>query len=101
MKSTKRSGKAQKETKYLDGRLVPESEGMPKKITTSRKHTAVQKDLTAEKQDKSSTIQDKSGKYATEKPLEHCSLLNNYVTDGDSTVLDCPRIPDEEPLPIK
>ena len=66
------------------------------------------KNLTTEKQDKSATVQDKSGKYLTEEPeilhrwSEYCSDIPvyNYKTDGGPTVLDCPRTSDEEPFPI-
>ena len=64
------------------------------------------KDLTTEKQGKSTTIQDKSGKCLTEeneiinKWTEYCSDLHNYKTDGDPIELDCPQIPDEEHHPI-
>ena len=59
-----------------------------------------------EKQGKSTTIQDKSGKCLTEENeilnrwTEYCSDIYNYETDGDPTVLDCQRIPDEEHHPI-
>ena len=60
------------------------------------------KDLITEKQGKSTTIQDKSGKCLTEeteilnRKTGYCSVLYNYETDGDPIVLDCPQIPDEE-----
>ena len=53
------------------------------------------KDLTSEKQGRSSTIQDKSGKCLTEEKeilsrwTEYCSELYNYESCGDNTVLDC------------
>ena len=53
------------------------------------------KDLTTEKQGKSTTIQDKSGKCLTEENeilnrwTVYCSDLYNYETDGDPIVLDC------------
>ena len=62
--------------------------------------------MTTEKQGKSTTIQDKSGKYLTEENeilnrwTEYCSDLYNYETDGDPIVLDCPQIPEEEHHPI-
>ena len=64
------------------------------------------KDLTTEKQGKSTTIQDKSGKCFTEENeilnrwTEYCSDLYNYETDGDPIVLECPQISDEEHHPI-
>ena len=57
------------------------------------------KDLTSEKQGRSSTIQDKSGKCLTEEKeilsrwTEYCSELYNYESCGDNTVLDCSQPP--------
>ena len=68
----------------------------------SKKAYQLVKDLTTEKQGKSATIQEKSGKCLTEENeilnrwTEYCSDLYNYETDGDPIVLDCPQIPDEE-----
>ena len=62
--------------------------------------------LTIEKQGKSTTIQDKSGKCLTEEHeilnrwAEYCSDLYNFETDWDPAVLDCPQRPDEEHRPI-
>ena len=59
-------------------------------------------DLTTEKQGKTTTIQDKSGKYLTEENeilnrwTEYCSDLYNYETEGVPIELDCPQIPDAE-----
>ena len=53
------------------------------------------KDLTSEKQGRSATIQDKSGKCLTEEKetlrrwTEYCSELYYYESCGDNTVLDC------------
>ena len=64
------------------------------------------KDMTTEKQGKSTTIQDKSGKCLTEKNeilnrwTKYCSDLYNYETEGDQIVRDCPQIQDEEHHPI-
>ena len=72
----------------------------------SKKAYQLVKDLTTEKQGKSTTIQDKSKKCPTDEPeildrwTEYCSDIYNYETDGDPTVLDCPQIPSEEPPPI-
>ena len=72
----------------------------------SKKAYQLVKDLTTEKQGKSTTIQDKSGKCLTEENeilnrwTEYCSDLYNYETDGDPIVLDCPQIPDEEYHPV-
>ena len=72
----------------------------------SKKAYQLVKDLTTEKQGKSTTIQDKSGKCLTEENeilnrwTEYCSDLYNYETEGDPIVLGCPQIPDEEHHPI-
>ena len=56
------------------------------------------RNLTREKQSKSTTIQDKSGKCLKEeneilsRRTEDCSDLYNYETDGDPIVLDCQQI---------
>ena len=69
----------------------------------SKKAYQLIKDLATEKQGKSTTIQDTSGKCLTEENeilnrwTEYCSDL---YTDGDPIVLDCPQIPDEEHHPI-
>ena len=61
------------------------------------------KDLTSEKQGRSSTIQDKSGKCLTEEKeilrrwTGYCSELYSYESCGDNTVLDCSQ-PSEEDL---
>ena len=76
------------------------------KKNNSRKAYQLVKDLTTEKQDKSTTIQDKSGKCLIEeneilnRRTGYCSDLYNYETDGDPKVLDCPQILDEEHHPI-
>ena len=68
----------------------------------SKKAYQLVKDLTTRKQDKSTTVQDKSGKCLTEENeilnrwTEYCSDFNNYETDRDPIVLDCPQILDEE-----
>ena len=64
------------------------------------------KDLTSEKQGRSSTIRDKSGKCLTEEKkilsrwTEYCSELYNYESCGDNTVLDCSQPPKEDLQPI-
>ena len=64
------------------------------------------KDLTSEKQGRSSTIQDKSGKCLTEEKeilsrwTEYCSEMYNYESCGDNTVLDCSQPPEEDLQPI-
>ena len=58
------------------------------------------KDLTSEKQGRSSTIQDKSGKCLTEKQgilsrwTEYFPELHNYESCGDNAVLDCSQPPE-------
>ena len=67
----------------------------------SKKAYQLVKDLTTENQGKSTTMQYKSGKCLTEENeilnrwTKYCSDLNNFETDGDSIVPDCPHIPDE------
>ena len=52
-------------------------------------------------QDRSSTIQDKSGKYLTEEKeilsrwTEYCSELYNYESCGNNAVLDCSQPPED------
>ena len=58
------------------------------------------KDLTSEKQGRSSTIQDKTGKCLTEKQeilsrwTEYFQELHNYESCGDNAVLDCSQPPE-------
>ena len=64
------------------------------------------KDLASEKQGRSSTIQNKSGKCLTvEKEIlsrwiEYCSELYNYESCGDNAVLDCSHPPEKDLQPI-
>ena len=64
------------------------------------------KDLTSEKQRRSSTIQDKTGKCLTEHKeilsiwTGYCPELYNHESYGDNAVLDCSQSPDEDLLPI-
>ena len=72
----------------------------------SKREYQLVKDLTSEKQGKSSTIQDKSGKCLTEEKeilsrgTEYCSELYNYESCGDNAVLDCSQPPEEDLQPI-
>ena len=73
----------------------------------SKKAYQLVNDLTTDKQGKSTTIQDKSGKCLTEEKeilnrwTEYCLDLYPYETDGGGpTVLDCTQIPAEEHHPI-
>ena len=53
--------------------------------------------MTTVKQGKTTTVQDRSGKYFTEEQqklngwTEYCSELNNYKAKGDPSVLNCPQ----------
>ena len=91
--------KMAKETRIQD--QCQEVEACLRKNNSKKAYQLV-KDLITEKQGKSTTIQDKSGKCLTEENeilnrwREYCSDLYNYETDGDPIVLDCPQIPDEE-----
>ena len=64
------------------------------------------KGLTADKQGRSSAIQDKSGQCLTEEKeilsrwTEYCSELYNYDSCGDNAVLDCSQPPEEDLQPI-
>ena len=64
------------------------------------------KDLTSEKQGRSITIQDNSGKCFTEEQeilsrwTEYYSKLYNYESCGDNAVLDCSQPPREDLQPI-
>ena len=64
------------------------------------------KDLTSEKQGRSSTIQDKSGKCLTEEKeilsrwTEYCSELYSHESCGYNAVLDCSQPPEEDLQPI-
>ena len=64
------------------------------------------KDLTSEKQERSTTIQDKSGKCLTEEQeilstwTEYYSEPYNHERYGDNAVLDCNQSPGEDVQPI-
>ena len=87
-----------------DGNL-PKKETCLNKNNSKRVYQLV-KDLTSEKQGRSSTIQDKSGKCLTEEKeilsrwTEYCSELYNYESCGDNSVLDCSQPPEEDLQPI-
>ena len=73
---------------------------------SSKRAYQLVKDLTSQKQGRSSTIQNKSGKCLTkEKEIlsrltEYCSELYNYESCGDNAVLDCSQLPEEDLQPI-
>ena len=87
------------------GDQCDEIETCPNKNNSKRAYQLV-KDLTSEKQGRSSTIQGKSGKCLTEEKeilgrwTEYCSELYNYESCGDNTVLDCSQPPEEDLQPI-
>ena len=64
------------------------------------------KSLTSETQDRSSTIQDRSGKCLTYEQeilsrwTEYCSDLYNHESCGDNAVLDCSQPPEDDLQPI-
>ena len=64
------------------------------------------KDLTTEKQGRSSINQDRSEKCLTEEQeilnrwTEYCSALYNHESCGDNAVLDCSQPPEEDLQPI-
>ena len=74
--------------------------------SNSKRAYQLVKDLTLEKQGRSSTIQDKSGKCLTEEKdilsrwTEYCSKLYNYESCGDNTVQNCSQPPEEDLQPI-
>ena len=87
------------------GAQCEEIETCLNKNNSKRAYQLVQ-DLTSEKQGRSSTIQDKSGKCLTEEKeilsrwTEYCSKLYNYESCGDNAVLDCSQPPEEDLQPI-
>ena len=72
----------------------------------SKKAYQLVKDLTSEKQDRSTTVQDKSGKCLPEEQkilcrrAEYCSELYNNGSYGDNAVLDCHQPPEEDLQPV-
>ena len=64
------------------------------------------KDVTAVKQGKATTVQDRTGKCLTEERqilnrwTEYCSELYNHKTDGDLSVLNCTQTNTEDDHPI-
>ena len=86
------------------GAQCEEIETCPNKNNSKRAYQW--KDLTSEKQGRSSAIQDKSGKCLTEEKeilsrwTEYCSELYNYESCGDNAVLDCSQPPEEDLQPI-
>ena len=73
---------------------------------SSKRAYQLVKDLTSEKQGRSSAIQDKSGKFLTEEKeilsrwTEYCSELYKYESYADNAVLDYSQPPEEDLQPI-
>ena len=105
-KANRRIQKAVKKAKEdWIGAQCEEIETCLNKNNSKRAYQLV-KDLTSEKQGRSSTIMDKSGKCLTEEKeilsrwTEYCSELYSCESCGDSAVLDCSQPPEEDLLPI-
>ena len=88
------------------GTQCEEIETCLNKNNSKRAYHQLVKDLTSEKQGRSSTIQDKSGKCLTEEKeslsrwTEYCLELYNHESCGDNAVLDCSQPPEEDLQPI-
>ena len=99
--------KAVKKEKKMDwiDTLCEEIETCLNKNKSNRAYQ-LEKDLTSEKQGRSSTIQDRSGKCVTEEQeilsrwTEYCSELYNQESCGDNAVLDSSQPPEEDLKPI-
>ena len=104
--ANRRVQKAVKKAKEEDwiGAQCEEIETCLNKNNSKRAYQLV-RDLTSEKQGRSSTIQDKSGKCLTEEKeilrrwTEYCSELQNYESCEDNAVLDCNQPPPPPPPP--
>ena len=78
---------------------------LPVNKNNSNRAYQLEKDLTSEKQGRSSTIQGRSGKCVTEEKeilsrwTEYCSGLYNHRSCGDNA-LDCSQPPAEDLKPI-
>ena len=72
------------------------------KKNNSKKKSQLVKDLTSTKQGRTTTIEDKYGKYLTEEQrwFEYCSELYNYRATGDPEVLNVPPATDNDNYPI-
>ena len=104
--ANRRVQKAVKKTKEdWIGALCEEIETCLNKNNSKRAYQLV-KDLPSEKQGRSSTIQDKSGKCLSEEKeilsrwTECCTELYNYESCGENAVLDCSQPPEEDLPPI-
>ena len=95
-KANRRIQKAMKKAKEdWIGAQCEEIETCLNKNNSKQESISAGEVLTSEKQGRSSTIQDKSGKCLTEgneilsRRTEYCSELYNYESCGDNAVLDC------------
>ena len=73
---------------------------MPEQRQNKRAYQLV-KDLTSEKQGRSSTIEDRPASLTEEKEIlsrltKYCSELYNHESCGDKAVLDCSQPPEED-----
>ena len=99
--ANRRIQKAVKKAKNWIGAQCEEITTCLNKNNSKRAYQLV-KDLTSEKQGRSSTIQDKSGKCFSEENeilsrwTEYCSELYDYESCGDNAVLDCNQPPEED-----
>ena len=95
-----------KANKRVQKALMKAKEDWMDNKNNSKKAYQLVKDLTSEKQGRSTTIQDKSGKCLTEEQeilsrwAEYFSELYNYESYGDNTVLGCSQHPEEDLQPI-
>ena len=105
--ANRRVQKAMKKAKeHWVGAQCEEIESCLNKNNIKRAYQLV-KDLTSEKQGRSSTIQDKTGECLTEEKgkeflsrwTEYCLELFNYESCGDNAALDCSQ-PQEEALQL-
>ena len=68
----------------------------------SKREYQLVKDLTTVKQEKATTVQNRSGKCLTEKRqilnrwTEYCSELYNHKANGDPLVMNCPQTDKED-----
>ena len=75
---------------------VSETEETLRKNNSKRAYQLA-KDLTTEKEEKATTVQDRSGNCITEERqipnrcIEYCSELYNHKANGDPSVLNCPK----------
>ena len=87
------------------GEQCSELEEILRKNNSKRAYQLV-KDVTTVKQEKTTTVQARSGKCLTEEReilnqwTEYCSELYNHKANGDPSVLNCPKTDIEDDHPI-